>query len=145
MFKIGSFYVISRLIEGAFLDYQATIPKETSTKVVVNTREITSAVERMSLLANDKIPSPVKCNFSEDSIKLTCKTSMGKANDVINTIISGNDVEIGFNNRYLLEALKNCDTDEVELELNGGISPMIIKPTKSDSFIYLVVPMRISS
>jgi DNA polymerase-3 subunit beta len=144
MFKIGSFYVISRLIEGAFLDYEATIPKEIKTEVVVNTREITSSVERMSLLDNDKILSPVRCNFSEDKIKLTCKTSMGKANDVINTTIAGSDVEIGFNNRYLLDALKNCETDEVKLELNGGISPMIIKPNKSDSFLYLVVPMRIS-
>lgn len=144
MFRIGSFYVISRLIEGAFLDYQSTIPSGTETEVVVNTRELTSAVERMSLLSNDKIPSPVRCTFANDEINLTCKTTMGKANDVINTTVSGADVEIGFNNRYLLEALKNCDTDEIKLVLNGGLSPMIVKPTKSDDFIYLVVPMRIS-
>ena len=69
---------------------------------------------------------------------------MGKANDVISTTIAGSDVEIGFNNRYLLDAIKNCETDEVKLILNGGLSPMIIKPVKSDSFLYLVVPMRIS-
>ena len=57
----------------------------------------------------------------------------------------GEDVEIGFNNKYLLDALKNCDTDEVKIRLNGSVSPMIIKPVKSDSFIYLVVPMRLSN
>lgn len=98
----------------------------------------------MSLLASEKIPSPVKCEFSSDEIKLTCKTSMGKANDSIRTTISGDDVEIGFNNRYLLDAIKNCETDEIRLILNGGLSPMIIKPVKSDDFLYLVVPMRIS-
>ncbi|MCI6652294.1 MAG: DNA polymerase III subunit beta [Ruminococcus sp.] len=144
LFKVGSFYVISRLIEGQFIDYNSTIPKGNDTEVVVNTREIGSSVERMSLLANEKIPSPVKCVFSDDEIKMTCKTSMGKANDVISTTIAGSDVEIGFNNRYLLDAIKNCDTDEVKLILNGGLSPMIIKPVKSDSFLYLVVPMRIS-
>lgn len=144
LFKVGSFYVISRLIEGQFIDYNSTIPKGTATEAVVNTREISSAVERMSLLASEKIPSPVKCEFSSDEIKLTCKTSMGKANDSIRTTISGDDVEIGFNNRYLLDAIKNCETDEIRLILNGGLSPMIIKPVKSDDFLYLVVPMRIS-
>ena len=57
----------------------------------------------------------------------------------------GEDVEIGFNNKYLLDALKNCDTDEVKIRLNGSVSPMIIKPVKSDSVIYLVVPMRLSN
>ena len=127
-----------------FIDYNSTIPTGTATEAVVNTREISSAVERMSLLASEKIPSPVKCEFSSDEIKLTCKTSMGKANDSIRTTISGDDVEIGFNNRYLLDAIKNCETDEIRLILNGGLSPMIIKPVKSDDFLYLVVPMRIS-
>ncbi len=144
MFKIGSFYVISRLIEGSFIDYNSTVPKGNETEVVVKTREITSAVERMSLLASEKIPSPVRCTFSGDEIKLTCKTSMGKASDVISTEIVGSDVEIGFNNRYLLDALKNCETDEIKLILNSGLSPMIVKPVKSDDFLYLVVPMRIS-
>ncbi len=144
MFKIGSFYVISRLIEGSFIDYNSTVPKGNETEVVVKTREITSAVERMSLLASEKIPSPVRCTFSGDEIKLTCKTSMGKASDVISTEIAGSDVEIGFNNRYLLDALKNCETDEIKLILNSGLSPMIVKPVKSDDFLYLVVPMRIS-
>lgn len=144
LFKVGSFYVISRLIEGNFIDYNSTIPKGTATQAVVNTREITQAVDRMSLLANDKFPSPVRCTFANDEITLVCKTTMGKANDSINTTISGDDVEIGFNNKYLLEAIKNCETDEIKLILNGGLSPMIIKPVKSDDFIFLVVPMRIS-
>ena len=144
LFKVGTFYVISRLIEGNFIDYNSAIPKGKETEVNVNTREILQAVERMSLLANDKFPSPVRCNFSNDEISLVCKTSMGKANDSISTTISGSDVEIGFNNRYLLEALRNCETDEIRLILNGGLSPMIIKPLKSDDFIFLVVPMRIS-
>ena len=144
LFKVGSFYVISRLIEGSFIDYNSTIPKGTETQVVVNTREISQAVDRMSLLATDKFPSHVRCNFSNDEITFVCNTSMGKANDSISTTISGSDVEIGFNNRYLLEAIKNCETDEIKIILNGSLSPMVIKPVKSDDFIYLVVPMRIS-
>ena len=145
MFKINNYSLVSRLIEGTFLDYNTTIPKESKTEVVVNTRKIINAVDRMSLLNNDKIQSPVRCNISSDEIKLSCTSAVGKANDVITTTVMGEDVEIGFNNRYLLDALKNIDTDEIKLILNGPLSPMIVRPLKGDDFVSLIVPMRISN
>ncbi len=145
MFKINNYSLVSRLIEGTFLDYNTTIPKESKTEVVVNTRKIINAVDRMSLLNNDKIQSPVRCNISGDEIKLSCTSAVGKANDVITTTVMGEDVEIGFNNRYLLDALKNIDTDEIKLILNGPLSPMIVRPLKGDDFVSLIVPMRISN
>lgn len=143
LFKVGSFYVISRLLEGQFIDYNSAIPKETRTTAIVNTKEIGSSVERMNLLSNDKVPSPVRCVFNDNTVKLTCKTSMGRANDVISTKISGEKVEIGFNSKYLLEGIKNSETEEVKLTLNGAIAPMIISPVEGDSFIHLVLPMRL--
>lgn len=145
MLKISNYSVISRLIDGTFLDYKTTIPADKRTECVVNTRLIINAVDRMSLLNGDKIQSPVRCVFSGDQIKISCTSSIGKANDVVPAPVMGEDVEIGFNNRYLLEALRNIDTDEIKLTLNGGLSPMIITPVKGDSFISLVVPMRLSN
>ena len=145
MFKIGEYSIISRLIEGTFLDYNSTIPKSGKTEVVVNTRLLINAVDRMSLLNSDKLQSPVRCNFAGEEIQLSCTSTIGKANDVISAPINGEEVEIGFNNRYLLEALRNIDADEVKITLNGGLSPMIIKPLQGDSFISLVVPMRLAN
>jgi DNA polymerase-3 subunit beta len=145
MFKIGEYSVISRLIEGTFLDYNSTIPNSSKTEILVNTRLLINAVDRMSLLNGDKLQSPVRCNFSGEEIHFSCTTSIGKANDVISAPVKGEDVEIGFNNRYLLDALRNIDADEVKIYLNGGLSPMIIKPVKGDSFISLVVPMRLAN
>ena len=145
MFKIGEYSIISRLIEGTFLDYNSTIPKTGKTEVVVNTRLLINAVDRMSLLNSDKLQSPVRCNFSGEEIHLSCTSAIGKANDVISAPVNGEEVEIGFNNRYLLEALRNIDADEVKITLNGGLSPMIIKPLQGDSFISLVVPMRLAN
>lgn len=144
LFKINSYSVISRLIEGTFIDYNSTIPKETKTEVVVNTRKIINAVDRMALLNNDKIQTPVRCLVVNDEIKLSCSSAVGKANDIISAPVIGEEVEIGFNNRYLLDALKNIDSDEVKLYLNGSTAPMIVKPVKGDDFISLIVPMRIS-
>ncbi|MDD5795418.1 MAG: DNA polymerase III subunit beta, partial [Oscillospiraceae bacterium] len=145
MFKIKNYSIISRLIEGTFLDYKTTIPNESKTEIVINTRAIINAVERVSILNSEKIQSPVRCTIANDEIKLLCATAVGRANDSISVPVIGEDLEIGFNNRYLLDALKNCETDEVKLLLNGGLSPMIIEPVKGDSFLCLVVPMRLSN
>ena len=144
-FKINSYSVISRLIEGTFLDYQSTIPSSNKTELVINTRMMIDSVERMSLLNSERIQSPVRCKFMEDEIRLSCASAVGRANDVISVPIIGESVEIGFNNRYMLEALKNTDTDEVKLVLNGPISPIVIKPVKGDSFLSIVVPVRLAN
>lgn len=144
-FKVRNYRVISRLIEGTFLDYNTTIPKEAKTEIVMNTRNIIDAIERMSLLNNDRVQSPVRCIFADDEIKLSCASAVGKASDVLSVPIIGDSVEIGFNNRYMLDALKNTDTDEIKLILNGPTAPMIIKPVKGDAFLCFVLPMRLAN
>lgn len=144
-FKINSYSVISRLIEGTFLDYKSTIPTGDKTELVINTRKMIDSVERMSLLNSDRIQSPVRCKFHKNEIRLSCASAVGRANDIISVPIIGESTEIGFNNRYMLEALKNTDTDEVKLILNGAISPIIIKPVKGDSFLSIVVPVRLAN
>lgn len=141
--KIENYSIISRLLEGNFLDYK--MPTAASTEFVINTRILASSVERMALLTNEKIQSPVRCVISSNEIKLSCSTAVGRANDLITASVTGNDVEIGFNNRYLLDALKNSDTDEVKIMLNGSLQPMIIRPVEGQSFTFLVVPMRLAA
>ena len=143
IFKIENYSIISRLLEGNFLDYK--MPPAASTEFVINTRILASSVERMALLTNEKIQSPVRCSITSDEIKLSCSTAVGRANDMIPVQVIGNDMEIGFNNRYLLDALKNADTDEVKVLLNGSLQPMIIRPVNGDSFTFLVVPMRLAA
>ena len=143
--KIENYSIVSRLIEGNFLDYKTTVPKTAATEFVINTRVLAAAVDRMALLTNEKIQSPVRCSITADEIKLSCSTTVGRANDMSPASVRGKDVEIGFNNRYLLDALKNTDTDEIRVILNGSLSPMIIKPVNGDSFTFLVVPMRLAA
>ena len=144
-FQMNSYRVISRLIEGTFLDYQATIPATQKTELVMNTRMMIDSVERMSLLNSERVLSPVRCRFLENEVRLSCASSVGRASDVIHVPVIGESVEIGFNNRYMLEALKNTDTDEVKMVLNGSVSPIVIKPVKGDSFLSIVVPVRLAN
>ncbi len=144
VFKIDNYSIVSRLIEGKFLDYAGTVPNGAETTLRVKTREIASSVERMSLLTNEKLQSPVRVIVADNGIKLLCTTAVGKASDYIDLAFDGSEVEIGFNNRYLLDAIKNSETDELIFEFNGPLKPLKILPTEGDSFIFLVVPMRLA-
>lgn len=145
IFKIGKYTLITSLLEGEFLDYKAAIPAGEKTIVTVKTAAFTSSVERVSLLITDRLKSPVRCILEENEIKLFCSTPMGRANDHLSCSLTGENVEIGFNNRYLLDALRNSEGDEVRLVLNGALSPMKVLPKEGDSFLFLVLPVRLKS
>lgn len=145
LFKIDNYTVISSLLEGEFLNYKAAIPPESQTEVVLKTREAIDSVERVSLLITDRLKSPIRCLFDNNEVKLNCTTSMGRASDQLDVEMTGQSVEIGFNNRYLLEALRNTECDEVKVQLGGPLSPMKVVPKEGDSFLFLVLPVRIKS
>lgn len=144
VFKIENYSIVSRLIEGKFIEYNETIPSGASTTLKVKTKDIASSVERMSLLTNEKMQSPVRFVVADEGIKLHCTTAVGKASDYVNVPFEGSEVEIGFNNRYLLDAVKNADSDELKFEFNGPLKPLKILPIDGDSFVFLVVPMRLN-
>lgn len=145
MFEIGSYTVISRLLEGEFHNYKGSIPTTHNTEIILNTRDLTDSLERCMLLINEKAKSPVRCIFKDGTVKLSCSTILGKLNDEIKVDHSGSSVEVGFNARYLLDALKATESDRVKLQLNGSTSPMKIVPLEGDAYVFLVLPTRMRS
>lgn len=141
-FEVGEYKIISRLLEGNFIDYKAAIPMTASTKITVDTRSLIECVERTSLIITDR-SSPVRCSIENGVMKFSCVTTIGTANDKMAADIEGKDIEIGFNNKFVLDALKACDVDEVRIELNSSNQPIIIVPTNNDKFLYLILPVRI--
>ncbi len=143
MFSNNKYTVISRLIEGDFLDYNNVIPKEFSTKVIVNTKSFIDVIERASLIITERLKNPLRINFTDDNnIIVNCKTATVSVVDELNAEIIGDAVEVGFNNRYLLDALKNSGCENVVFEINGALSPVAIKPEEGDKFFFLVLPVR---
>ena len=145
IFDISGYKVISRLLEGEFHNYKGSIPSTSSTEVIIKTREFINSLERCSLLINDRIKAPVKCLFENGEVKISCSTSIGKFSDAFEVDFSGAVTEIGFNCKYLLDALKATESDQVKLQMNGGLSPMKIIPLKEDSYIFLVLPVRLKA
>ena len=144
VFEIGQYSVISRLLEGDFLDYRNSIPPNESTTVVISTRKLLESVERASLLISDRLRSPLRVLFDASGvIKISCATTIGKFSDEVPCKIEGASVEMGFNNKYLLDALKAADTDEVAIKINGPLAPIKILPPEGEDFLFLVLPVRL--
>lgn len=143
IFEISGYYVVSRLLEGEFHNYKASIPEDFKTEVVLKTRDFADSIERCSLLINEKNKCAVRCVFEDGTLSIDCKTNIGKINDQISAEVCGEPIEIGFNNKFLLDALKACETDQIKLQLIAPNRPVKIVPTAGDSFMYLLMPIQL--
>lgn len=141
-FTIGDYRIISRLLEGNFIEYKAAIPHTCSINMKVNTKEMIESIERTSLIITDKA-CPLKCHIEGDKIDFSCVTAAGTARDSIYAEIQGESLDIGFNNKFVLEALRACEDEEVRIEMNSPTQPIVIKPLDGEEYIYLILPVRI--
>ena len=137
--------LVSRLLEGEFLNYKKAIPEQHKYQIFVNTRELQTAVERVSLLIHEKIRSPVRLTFQNDSINLFCQTALGRGNDCCQSKGDGENLVIGFNNKYLVDALRTVEDEEIILGLSGDLNPCVIYPIEGDAYVNMVLPTRLRS
>lgn len=144
MFCFESFVFVSRTLEGEFLNYRNVIPAQHTFKVRVKTRELRGMIDRAALITANAIKSPIRCDFEFDTIKISTASNIGKFSDMISTENFGEKKTIGFNNKFMLEALSAVDTDEINIKINSELTPIIIEPTEGDGFLFMVLPMRLN-
>lgn len=145
VFDVDNYSIISRLLEGDFLDYNAAVPKTASTTILINTDDAISCIERtLPVIENDK-KNPIRCLFDNDEMRVSTVSSLGRVVDYTHANVSGDRVEIGFNSKFLLDAFNAADTDQVRIELNSAISPAKVMPVNDDGFLFLVLPMRLKN
>ncbi|MEG2843514.1 MAG: DNA polymerase III subunit beta, partial [Ruthenibacterium sp.] len=141
VFSTSTYVIMSRLIEGDFLDFRRVVPEGYKTRVVVDTRDFINSIERASLIITERLKNPLRITFDQN-ITVRCQTALGKVVDEIEAEIEGETVEIGFNNRYLLDALRYSACDKVVFEINGPLSPVKVLPVEGNEFLFLVLPVR---
>lgn len=145
-FTIGDTILISRRLEGEFLNYRNAIPQSSKYQINVKKAELVEAVERVSLILSEKQKNPIKFVVGDGLILLSSASELGKASDECVMEGNGEELEIGFNDRYLAETLKNAPADELCLGLTNGITPCLISSVKEDSnFLYMVLPVRLKA
>lgn len=144
MFCYDNFVMISRTLEGEFLDYRKVIPADFKFKVRVKTRELRSMIDRAALITSNAIKSPIRCDFDFDTVKISTASNIGKFTEVINVPNFAEKLTVGFNNKFMLEALSACDSDEILIRLCTELTPIILEPVEGEDFLSMVLPMRLN-
>jgi len=142
IFNLGDTFLTSRLIEGHFPDYEQVIPKERKTTTTTNREEFLRAIRRTALLTSADSPA-VKLDFLHGKILVSSRSpNLGEAREELPAEVSGNEVAIGFNPYYLIDALKNLDIEKISLSLTGPDKPGLV--SGKDGYLYVVMPMQLS-
>ncbi len=146
LFQMGGATLICRLLEGDFLDWRKVIPTSCPHKLVAHVSDLVSSIERVGLIVSEKYKSPVRCIFSNQELLLRTNTTIGAAEDRCSMAGDGKELEIGFNVRYLADALRAVPSEEVCMELTNSLSPIVLTPVDDkQDFAYMVLPVRIKN
>ena len=146
LYQIGNATLICRLLEGDFLDWRRVVPTNCPVKLAANVGDLASSIERVGLIVSEKYKSPVRCVFSNQVLLMKTSTTIGAAEDRCAIAGDGKELEVGFNVRYLADALRVIPSEEVVMELTNGLSPIVL-PQADDKhdFSYMVLPVRIKN
>lgn len=147
IFAFEDFYFFSRYVEGEYIDYSKSLPKEFRTRVTVDLDSAIGCFERCALLIDERAKSPIRLQVTSDGMSIKCITANGKIDEEIFCQVEGEEMLVGFNNKYLLDALRgaaSCGQEKVMFDLNSPLSGMAITSPETDKFYYMVVPMRLN-
>lgn len=143
-FLFGKITMISRLINGDFLDFHKYIQYNDPLFVEIGCSEMIETLERGMLVISDKIKLPLRCEFSNDTLTLSCTTSLGSYNDQISIKYSGEPFTIGLNTKLLLDAFKAAECSDVKFIMTGkSVEPVLVVPKEGNEFTFLIMPMRL--
>ena len=146
LYQIGNATLVCRLLEGEFLDWKRVVPTNCPVKLAANVSDLASSVDRVGLIVSEKYKSPIRCVFSNQVLLMRTNTTIGAAEDRCDIAGDGKELEIGFNVRYLADALRVIPTEEVTLELTNGLSPIVLTPVDDKvDFAYMILPVRIKN
>lgn len=145
IFIINETKIITRLLDGEFIDYKKLLPREYGVRAKVNTKELLNSIERASLLSQSEKNNLIKLSIRDNSIAITSNTEKGNVYEEVAIELEGDYLDIAFNSRYFIDALKVIDSEEVFIEFTTNVNPCIIKPVDGTKYTYLLLPVRISS
>ena len=143
--NVGSNEIIIRRMEGEFIKYNDILPKENTTNVTVSKEMLLESIERASLLSREGKNNLIKIIIKNDLMTITSRSEEGNVKEEIIVEKTGNDLEIGFNSKFVLDVLKVIDDDQISLNFKTGVSPCVVKPVDGDKYEYLILPVRIPS
>jgi DNA polymerase-3 subunit beta len=143
LFDLGLTRIISRVLEGEYINYKQIIPEDYKTRVKVDTKILSSSIDRASLIAREGKNNLIKLSLQDQKMVITSNSETGQVYEEVPLLLEGKDLEIAFNARYFMDMLKVIEDQEMCLDFTTGISPCVVRPIKGSNFTYLLLPVRI--
>lgn len=147
LFEMDKCKIVTRLLDGEFLNYNNVIPENWETRIRINKNNLQDCFERISLIsasvAEKEKKYPVKVVVDIGKITISCTNQTGDAKEEIYVSTEGKNLEAGFNPKYFLDALKVIDDEEVFVDFGSSISPCIIRPVDEGDYTYMILPIRL--
>ena len=143
LFNVGTTKIISRLLDGKFVNYISLLPQEYKLCISVKKQDIQNGLERASLMAKEGNTNLIKLDIQEETLIITSNSQLGKVREEVSINLQGEGIQIAFNSRYLLDVLKNMDEEDIVMEMSSSVSPCVIKGKNDKSGKYLVLPVRL--
>lgn len=144
LFNVGHIHVYSRLLSGEFINYNQILPTEYKSIVTIKRDDLFNGLDRSFLMARENKNIAIRLEIKDDQLQIVSNSEMGSAVEIIPITLEGQDLEIGFNPKFLIDALKVIESEEIKMHFVNNVSPSILKPTDSDNYTYLVLPCRIA-
>ena len=146
LFKMENCKIVTRLLDGEFLNYKSVVPQNWDTRIRANRRDLQECFERISLISASSTEKekkyPVKVNIEVGKVTISCTNQTGDAKEEVLLETEGKDLEVGFNPKYFLDALKAIDDEEIFINFGTSISPCVIKPIENEDYTYMILPIR---
>jgi DNA polymerase-3 subunit beta len=133
------------LLDGDYIRYRDAMPKESRTSAVVGRSELLGAVERAAMLKSEGKNAFVRFSIGEKAVTVSSRADEGRGRETVAAEKTGDDLEIGFDAKFLTDALKAISDDMIEMQFNTSVSPCLMKPVDGDRFEYLILPVRLST
>ena len=144
VFEFDDTTVVSRLIEGEYFNIQQMLSSDYETKVTINKKELLDCIDRATLLVKEGDKKPIIINITDDSMELKINSVIGSMNEEIDIVKQGKDLMIGFNPKFMIDALKVIDDEEIDIYLVNPKAPCFIRDTK-EKYIYLILPVNFTT
>ena len=146
LFELENCKIVTRLLDGEFLNYSSVIPETWETRIRVNKENLQSCFERISLISSSSMEKekkyPVKVSIDIGKVIISCTNQTGDAKEEMYVSTEGKNLEVGFNPKYFLDACRSIDDEEIFVDFGTSISPCIIRPIDDGDYIYMILPIR---
>ena len=131
------------LLAGEFIDYRRILPTSFATKARANRAAVQDAIDRASLMAREGKNNLIRMSFRPGTLTITSNAEMGDVEEVVEADLEGENIDIAFNAKYIIDVIRNDNEENLYMSFNSNVSPCVVTPESGDSFLYLILPVRV--